>query len=667
MKKIVTISATMLVTALLLLPVFVQGQRQILPSSLVGVDLKKVQQELQKGVDKGIDSLLLPYADALFHSGQITGAFMTYMRADSLDFELSPVQQRNLVHAARRLGRTSPYHQETGYFSSDWQPVARVEKHCVNTPQEDFAPYVWNDILFVTSSRHVLNRRQQETYRFTQLPFLSVFAFDQECNTIYPEFLPEELNTSLHDGPLAIAKDTSLLIITRNFKKPNEDQLQNLYLDFYTRNEGVWSEAIMFPYSDPDYSIQHPYFDDKTNTLYFSSDMPGGFGGFDLYTSSWDGESWGEPENMGPEINSAFDEVFPTLSPSNDLYFSSNHLESKGGLDLVVFKNGRRQLLPPPFNTLYDDLSITFIDETSGYFASNRNQSLFDDDIYFFTMTPRPFLVRVLDSETTLPLQGVRVGFTADTPPLDDNLITNVSGEGQLHAGHETAFPVQIMLSKEGYIPVDTLTDHFILENNRWVLTLTMQEMPKELTIEEVIPEGFFVVYFDNDHPDPDSWQTTTDLRYDETYQAFKERWPVFFQRSASSRQELEAFFEEAETGMYQLEFLAGFLTTEFAQGRQYIIEFTSHASPLATNEYNLNLSKRRFVSVENFLKTWDEGTLMSFINQHLLDYDNNPFGAALAPPTVSGDPRDPARSIYSVEASRERRVTISWRRDVSR
>jgi hypothetical protein len=80
------------------------------------------------------------------------------------------------------------------------------------------------------------------------------------------------------------------------------------------------------------------------------------------------------------------------------------------------------------------------------------------------------------------------------------------------------------------------------------------------------------------------------------------------------------------------------FLEKEFKLGREYAIDFTSHASPLSTDEYNLILSRRRFVSVENFLKRWEGGTLNVYINLHLLNYENSPYGSSLATPNVPGE-----------------------------
>jgi hypothetical protein len=146
------------------------------------------------------------------------------------------------------LGQSTPYDKNTGYFSTGWQPRAEVRKTGSNSPEEDFAPFVWNNMLFVTSSRQDINRRTQDRYMFTNLPFLKVYAFDlQYRSTVGTDFLPANINTNLHNGPIAISLDTSLLIITRNFETPDRTNIQNLYLDYYVRDEDGWSKAMPFP------------------------------------------------------------------------------------------------------------------------------------------------------------------------------------------------------------------------------------------------------------------------------------------------------------------------------------------------------------------------------------------------------------------------------------
>lgn len=663
MKRVYTIITVLAVLVVSGFGFEASGQRHSLPHNLVGEDLQEVQKQYLKEINKGVDSLLIPYAEALYYDGQTALSYEMYQRADSLDLPFTNLQKRNFSHASRRLGKSSPYDQNTGYFSHEWQARAEVRKTGSNSPQEDFAPYIWRDKLFVTSSRIETNRRSQETYLFTKLPFVKVHAFDTLYKTtVNIDFLPESINSGFHNGPMAISQDTSLVVITRNYESPNENRLQNLYLEYYVKEEGVWSEAMPFPENEKTHSLQHPFYVDTTKTLYFSSDKPGGYGGFDLYKTVWDGEDWGASENLGPEINSPYDEVFPSFEPDGHLVYGSNHIETTGGLDLVLFKDNTRYLFPEPFNTVYDDLTISYLTDSSGYFSSNRNQLPFNDDIYAFSTTPLPFLVRVVDSESNALISGVHVDFTADEPALEGRLITSANGEGLFHEGYEGPFEIDLKLTKEGYHPKEISSDNFISEDNRWVLTVKLDPIPIEVTIDQLIPESYFVVYFDNDEPDPDSWSPETEQSYDETYIAYKERWPEYFDQGISSREDLEAFFSEVEKGMYYLELMIEFLEKEFEQGREYVIEFTSHASPLARDEYNMILSRRRFSAVENYLRKWEGGTLVLYINQHLLNYDNSAYGSSMASPDVPSDRQNPA-SIYSVEAAKERRVTVAWRR----
>ncbi len=564
------------------------AQRSGAHSDLIGADLKQVQQQYRRAIDRGVDSLIIYYADALFYDDQLTGAFYNYQRAFRLGINFNEYQKRNFVHTAKRLNNRSPFEVRTGYFAGQWEVEASISPFCSNSSNEDFAPFVWQDLVVITSSREN-PYLEKERYLFTRQPFLNIYLFDDRCEPVDPDFLPENLNTLLHDGPIAIAQDTSLVIVTRNYPEPNNLGIQNLYLAYYTSENGQWSQSTKFPYNDVSYSVQHPYYDDQSHTLYFSSDMPGGHGGFDLYTSVWDGSGWSEPFNLGPEINSIYDEVFPSLSPEGHLIFATNHIETSGGLDLVIYKNGQRLLFPPPFNTAHDDFAISFIDKTSGYFTSNRDMGAFDDNIFYFEITP----------------------------------------------------PEEPLVAE---MPV-----------------IKPEEDPIDPIAEEALMAGFFVVYFDNDRPNPNSWEETTQLDYAQTYEGFMERRQRFFASSSSAPSELEFFFDDVEKGMQQLEWLASFLYDELKQGREHTITFTAHASPLARSEYNLVLSKRRFVSVENYLMQWNDGALEQFILDGALDYTNNPFGSDLSRPNVSADRDDPANSVYGVEASRERRVTITW------
>lgn len=660
MKKVHIYFAAFYVMVSLVFAPDAAGQRQHAPKSLVGADLRQAQEYFSKQVEAGVDSLIPDYADVLYFDGQEQKALEMYRRAEAAEVPLSLKQQRNFSHLARRMGESSPYDQETGYFSTDWYAVVDVEPYCNNSTFEDFAPFFWNDLLFVTSSRIEADNRNVDRYDFTGQPFLNVHAFDKDCRPADLDFLPPGLNTALHDGPLALSADTALLVITRNYEEPNPDGEQNLYLAYYTKEDNGWTREKPLPFNDPAYNLQHPYFDSNTNTLYFSSDMPGGFGGFDIYRSEWDGGEWGDPVNMGSEINSEYDEVFPSLSPDGDLVYATNHIETKGGLGLVIFMDDTRYLMPEPFNTAYDDFGITWASETTGFFSTNRGQVDFNDNIYSFEVRPVPFIVKITDKESGQNIADATVAYQAEQPPVRGETTTTALGEAQIFEAHTEASNVTLQLSAEGYEDTEFTTDEFAWVDNRWVYNAEMDPIP--ITIEEeILRDGFFVVYFDNDNPDPMSTARTTDVVYDEAFRSYMQRKDEYIEKSANTTYQVEEFFEEVEKSMEQLQWFASYVAEQLAEGHEFHILFTSHTSPLASHDYNMNLAERRFVSVKNFFQAYNDGVLKEYFDRNVLSYEHNPYGELQARPGVSADPRDLARSVYGIDAALERRVTITW------
>ncbi|MEQ8337812.1 MAG: tetratricopeptide repeat protein, partial [Cyclobacteriaceae bacterium] len=149
-----------------------------------------------------------------------------------------------------------------------------------------------------------------------------------------------DINTRFHEGPLAFFHDGQQVIFTRNNfyerkKKTSKDGKVKLKL-FIARSgkEGHWEDIQPFPYNSDEYSTGHPALNLTDDMLYFSSDMPGGMGGSDLYYSALKNGKWEPPVNLGPEINTAGDELFPYFSYDGNLYFSSDGHGGFGGLDI---------------------------------------------------------------------------------------------------------------------------------------------------------------------------------------------------------------------------------------------------------------------------------------------------------------------------------------------
>ena len=159
-------------------------------------------------------------------------------------------------------------------------------------------------------------------------------------------------------------------------KKGDEDT-RNLQLMTAEKNaSGNWSSPKKLFYHE-NYSIGHPAISKDRTTIYFASDMPGGYGGSDLYRTEFKNGAWQQSINAGPVINTAGNELFPSLDGDDMLYFASDGLGGLGGLD--IFKadpNGRNQPdnLGFPINSPGDDFSITWApSNTFGYFSSSRN------------------------------------------------------------------------------------------------------------------------------------------------------------------------------------------------------------------------------------------------------------------------------------------------------
>lgn len=193
-----------------------------------------------------------------------------------------------------------------------------------------------------------------------------------------------------HSGPIYFTPSGSKVFITVNDNKKNDDKKLKIHtldlLSFYKAESG-W-QSIPIPFNSQEYSTGHGVLDTLGN-LIFVSDMPGGIGGTDLYISQYENGGWSAPKNLGPSVNSGGNELFPFVSPSGVLYFSSDGWQGLGGLDVFSWSSG--ELTPTnllaPLNSSSDDFSYWVNeDEGRGYFSSNRTDS--KDKIYQFEYPP---------------------------------------------------------------------------------------------------------------------------------------------------------------------------------------------------------------------------------------------------------------------------------------
>jgi peptidoglycan-associated lipoprotein len=263
----------------------------------------------------------------------------------------------------------------------------------INTPSSEYSPVFLNNELYFTSSRG-----NDKIYEATGTPFTDIYKVasrgaNVDVATVAP--LPQGINTtSINDGCITFSPDGKTMVFAKgNSAKRKSAEDVDLYISRF-RN-GVWSEPIMININVPDAWDSSPAFSPDGRTLYFASNRKSrgraqiSYGGTDIYSAQMDTRGrFSRVRNLGPEINTAGNELFPYLAEDAKLYFASDGHPGYGGLDLFVVKraNGKTVIenLAQPVNSSGDDFGIFLFKPDRGFFTSNREGGKGDDDIYTF-------------------------------------------------------------------------------------------------------------------------------------------------------------------------------------------------------------------------------------------------------------------------------------------
>ena len=314
-----------------------------------------------------------------------------------------------------------------------------VLKSDVSSDKTDFGPVLaQNNEVYFTSARNTSRRENG----MDDQPYLDLYkAIRNTDGTLSQATAVAELNTKWHDGPATITSDgTTMYYGSESFnesayQKNKEKHLKfsQIYLYKATKTEaGTWGNSKALPFNSKDYSVRNPSISKDGKTLYFSSDMPRGFGAEDIWKVSVDGDTYGTPENLGANINTEGNESFPSIQDDGILFFSSNGKQGLGGYD--VFKqntNTKDQAatnLGAPVNTEKDDFSFSYnLEKNVGYFSSNREGN---DDIYqAIAVCGVEATVVVKDAETGKLLAGASVTFVDQKGKNKGNQESNDMGE----------------------------------------------------------------------------------------------------------------------------------------------------------------------------------------------------------------------------------------------
>lgn len=268
------------------------------------------------------------------------------------------------------------------------QSYIKVEQVSINTRNfSEIAPFCYKGGLLYTSN---IKTSKITSYKNQENQYLYSLYYTNENPKVksWVDSLLKKFEQPIANvGPAIIYGDT--FIVSQNFNlRGGKKYKAPVGIFFYDFSKGDTLKVKSFPYNNEAYRVGHPSFSADGKYLYFSSNMPGGYGGFDIYVSEKQDTTWSVPKNLGSAINSAKDEIFPFVI-SNRLYFSTNR-DSLKNLDIYFSEMENEQwkdavALPEPINSNSNDISFV-CDETfeNGYFSSDRKKS---DDIYHFYST----------------------------------------------------------------------------------------------------------------------------------------------------------------------------------------------------------------------------------------------------------------------------------------
>ena len=304
--------------------------------------------------------------------------------------------------------------------------------------QSDFAPVYASDdymTVYFTSSRDAATGKNINSVTGEKFADIFVTRQDRKGTWSQPVPIEGEVNTEFDEKIGSFSPDFQTMYFTRCRTHPN--RAYGCQIVTAQLVNGVWARERVIDIANDTVVIAHPAIAPDELTLYFVSDMSGGYGGKDIWKvtrPSLNG-NWGRPENLGPSINTAGDEMFPYVHYDGTLYFASNGHIGLGGLDIYKAKeeSGRWAVenMGYPINSPADDFGITFQAETeTGYFTSSRpgNTTRFVDNIYHFSLPPLSFTLvgLVKDDRTDQPLANSEVkvvssdGITVDLQTASD-------------------------------------------------------------------------------------------------------------------------------------------------------------------------------------------------------------------------------------------------------
>lgn len=349
------------------------------------------------------------------------------------------------------------------------------QERILSSRDADYSPVfiagLENQIIFTSTREGCVGKTKSGIHgqRYADLFTANFDIQSQRWEKATPLDEQELINTKFDEGTPSLSADGTQLYFTRC--RFDNKAAYGAEIFSAKKSRDNWSEATDMDIVSDSIIGAHPSISSDGQTLYFVSDMEEGYGGKDIWKVEAVSDGWGQPENLGPEVNTPGDEMFPYIRDNGELYFSSNYHPGMGGLDLfkAIYNTTDERWevfnMQAPMNSNGDDFGITFLPKKDkGMFSSNRKGSM-GDDLYSFELPPKIFKVEgeILNAESNSnePNAFIRVIGTDGT-----NLkVRSIDGQFQYKMKPETEYIFAAF--KDGFLNAKSLINTIDLANSK--------------------------------------------------------------------------------------------------------------------------------------------------------------------------------------------------------
>tara|TARA_R110000751_G_scaffold18281_1_gene55653 strand:+ start:3319 stop:5178 length:1860 start_codon:yes stop_codon:yes gene_type:complete len=395
------------------------------------------------------EGVLQKLADSYYYTNDFENAAKTYTKLKDTYSDI--IDKDRVYRYAQSLLAVKDYQTADvylkSYYGKDWNTEEFLSELKRTTPhvfevvpvtnkgsKSDFGlSFIDSNNVAFASSRNM----DRPVFSWNGLPYLDLYEAQLNGTTL-SEVTPfsEEINTALHESNAVFTNKGKVMYFNRNNEKRikiDGERVSNIQLYRAEKVDNKWSNVTLLPFNNELYSVEHPSISKDGMTLYFSSNMPGGYGEFDIYKVAINEDgSYGAPVNLGASINTAYRDQFPYISNINTLYYATNGKQGVGGLDIhrANLVNGEFDTpvnLGTSINSSNDDYAFVIDEATNeSYFSSNRDGL---DQIYTGKreeniLTKYQVVGVVQDSISKKTLPGSLVSLLDERGVVIDDMIT---------------------------------------------------------------------------------------------------------------------------------------------------------------------------------------------------------------------------------------------------